>query len=184
MAEDGGSHCCGPGYASPAEAMKSPRETLLYSVALYVGTGVAKPDYLATVDVDPKAPPIRQVVDRLAMPDVGDELHHFGWNACASCHQVRQLRRYLVVPGVVSGRISHRRHRHRPRHPTPAQGDRADEIESQDQAHRAAHRPLPGRRADHDLDARRRERGTRPAASCCSTRISTSPAAGRRTCAA
>ena len=30
----------GPGYASPAEAMKGPRETLLYVIALHVGTGV------------------------------------------------------------------------------------------------------------------------------------------------
>ena len=40
MAELGGSHCCGSGYASPAEAMKAPREKLLYTVALYIGTGI------------------------------------------------------------------------------------------------------------------------------------------------
>ena len=50
MAENGGSHCCGPGYASPAEAMKAPREKVLYRVALYIGTGIQKPDYLATID--------------------------------------------------------------------------------------------------------------------------------------
>ena len=38
MAENGASHCCGPGYASPAEAMKAPREKILYTVALYIGT--------------------------------------------------------------------------------------------------------------------------------------------------
>ena len=27
--------CCGPGYASPAEAIKAPREKLLYTVARY-----------------------------------------------------------------------------------------------------------------------------------------------------
>ena len=42
--------CCGPGYASPAEAIKAPRETLLYSIAIYTGTGIQKPDYLATID--------------------------------------------------------------------------------------------------------------------------------------
>ena len=31
--------CCGPGYASPAEAIKAPREKLLYSIAIYTGTG-------------------------------------------------------------------------------------------------------------------------------------------------
>ena len=47
---------CGPGYASPAEAMKAPRELLLYTVALYIGTGIQKPDYLATIDADPNSP--------------------------------------------------------------------------------------------------------------------------------
>jgi len=30
------------GYASPAEAMKAPREKILYTVALYIGTGIQK----------------------------------------------------------------------------------------------------------------------------------------------
>ena len=38
------------------------------------------------------------------MPNVGDELHHFGWNACASC-EGECSRRYLVIPGLASGRI-------------------------------------------------------------------------------
>src|ERR1700674_3057323 len=50
---------CGPGYASPAEAMKAPRELLLYTVALYIGTGIQKPDYLATIDADPNSPTYR-----------------------------------------------------------------------------------------------------------------------------
>ena len=58
MAENGESECCGPGYASPAEAMKGPREKLLYTVALYIGTGIQKPDYLATIDADPESRPI------------------------------------------------------------------------------------------------------------------------------
>ena len=47
--------CCGPGYAFPSEAIKSPREKLLYAIAIYTGTGIQKPDYLATVDVDPNS---------------------------------------------------------------------------------------------------------------------------------
>ena len=50
---------CGPGYASPAEAMKAPPELLLYTVALYIGTGIQKPDYLATIDADPNSPTYR-----------------------------------------------------------------------------------------------------------------------------
>lgn len=32
--------CCGPGYASPADAIKAPREKLLYTIAIYTGTGM------------------------------------------------------------------------------------------------------------------------------------------------
>ncbi len=42
--------CCGPGYASPEEAMQAEKEKLLYTIALYTGTGIEEPDYLATVD--------------------------------------------------------------------------------------------------------------------------------------
>ncbi len=98
--------CCDRTYASVADAMKSPRETLLYVPCIYVGTGVREPDYLATVDVDPKSPSHGQVIHRLPMPTVGDELHHFGWNACSSCHGGQGPgRRFIVLPGIGSGRI-------------------------------------------------------------------------------
>jgi selenium-binding protein 1 len=91
-------------FATPAEARRSPPETVAYVVATYAGTDVKKPDYLATIDLDPRSKTYSQVVHRLPMPQVGDELHHFGWNACASCHGKR-ARRFLVIPGFVSGRI-------------------------------------------------------------------------------
>jgi selenium-binding protein 1 len=91
-------------FASPAEARNSPREELAYVVATYAGTPVRKPDYLATIDLDPKSKTYAQVIHRLVMPHVGDELHHFGWNACASC-KGRCARRFLIIPGLVSGRI-------------------------------------------------------------------------------
>ena len=91
-------------FATPADARKSPPEKLAYLVATYAGTGINKPDYLATIDVDPHSKTYSQVVHRLKMPNVGDELHHFGWNACASCHGTR-ARRYLIVPGLASGRL-------------------------------------------------------------------------------
>ncbi|REJ89277.1 MAG: selenium-binding protein [Planctomycetota bacterium] len=106
QADDSAARCCGPTYASPAEAMKSPRETLLYLPCIYTGTNTAKPDYLATVDVDPESPAYGQVIHRAAMPGLGDELHHFGWNACSSCHADEdKMRRYLVVPGIASSNI-------------------------------------------------------------------------------
>ena len=57
----------GPGFASPAEAIKAPRETLLSVLALYGGTGIRKPDYLATVDVDPKSKNYSKIIHRLPM---------------------------------------------------------------------------------------------------------------------
>jgi methanethiol oxidase len=99
-------HHCGPGYASPAEAMLAEREKTLYTVALYTGTGIREPDYLATVDADPASPTYSQVIHRLPMPNLDDELHHFGWNACSSCHgDPNKSRRFLIVPGFRSGRI-------------------------------------------------------------------------------
>lgn len=97
---------CGPIYESPRAAMASPRETLAYVTALYVGTGRRRPDYLAVVDVDPRSDTYGSVVNRVTMPTVGDELHHFGWNMCSSCYgHPGAFRRYLVVPGLTSGNI-------------------------------------------------------------------------------
>ena len=44
------------------------------------------------------------------LPTAGNELHHFGWNACSSalCHEGHAHgaleRRYLIVPGIRSSR--------------------------------------------------------------------------------
>jgi selenium-binding protein 1 len=96
----------GPTYASPRDAMQSDPERLMYTTALYVGTGRQRPDFLATVDVDPESKTYSQVVHRLVMPKIGDELHHFGWNMCSSCHgHEGKSRRYLIVPGLRSSRI-------------------------------------------------------------------------------
>ena len=56
------------GYASPAEAMKAPPEQIIYMPAIYCNTGSdTKPDYLATVDVDPNSPTYSQVVSSNAL---------------------------------------------------------------------------------------------------------------------
>ena len=69
-----------------------------------------KPDALAVVDVEPASRNYGRIVGRVDMPNVGDELHHFGWNACSSClcpysPHPHMLRRYLIVPGMRSSRI-------------------------------------------------------------------------------
>jgi methanethiol oxidase len=95
----------GPGYASPAVARNQPPEKFVYVASLYEGTGINRPDFIAVVDVDPGSDTYGEIVHRTEMPNVGDELHHFGWNACSSaCHSQLQ-RDTMVVPGMRSSRL-------------------------------------------------------------------------------
>jgi len=84
-----------------------PRESLAYVPAIFTGTGTKRPDYLAAVDVDPTSETCVRVVSRLYMPNLNDELHHFGWNVCSSCHGMEEVeRRFLIIPGLGFGRWS------------------------------------------------------------------------------
>lgn len=100
--------CCDRTYATVADAIASPRETVAYVPAIRVTTASAgKPDYLSTIDLDPASKTFGQIVHRLEMPNVGDELHHFGWSSCSSCHgdESSDGRRFMVLPGLKSSRI-------------------------------------------------------------------------------
>ena len=95
-------------YPSPRLAAKAPPETLAY-VAMF-DPGRQQPDGIAVVDVDPGSATYAQIVGQVTMTHAGDELHHFGWNACSSClcpnaPHPHMERRYLVVPGLRSSRI-------------------------------------------------------------------------------
>ncbi|HEY8491565.1 MAG TPA: selenium-binding family protein [Dehalococcoidia bacterium] len=95
-------------YPSPRLAMQAPQEQLAYIALL--DPDRARPDALAVADVDPGSPSYGQVVGRVEMPNPGDELHHFGWNACSSAlcpyaPHPHVERRYLLVPGLRSSRI-------------------------------------------------------------------------------
>src|SRR5262249_29636120 len=95
-------------YPSPRMAMKAGPEKLAYVAAFDPERKV--PDEIAVVDVDPASPSYSAIVGKTAMPNAGDELHHFGWNACSSslCPNAphpHMERRYLVVPGLRSSRI-------------------------------------------------------------------------------
>jgi methanethiol oxidase len=86
-------------YHTPQEAMQAPPEEYLYLACLHEGTGVDAPDFLAVVDAEDG-----RIVHELPMPNVGDELHHFGWNRCSSaCHGPD--RSHLIIPGFRSSRI-------------------------------------------------------------------------------
>jgi selenium-binding protein 1 len=96
-------------YPSPTMAMQAPAEQLAY-VVLLDPTGQTRPDAMAVVDCDPASKHYGQLVGQLDMPNIGDELHHFGWNACSAClcpyaPHPHVERRYLVVPGINSSRI-------------------------------------------------------------------------------
>ncbi|MEE6508900.1 hypothetical protein FKM82_023413 [Ascaphus truei] len=97
---------CGPGYKTPLDAMKGPREELLYLPCIYRNTGIKKPDYLATVDVNPKSSTFSKVIHRLPMPNMNDELHHTGWNTCSSCYgDAKKFRNRLILPSLHSSRV-------------------------------------------------------------------------------
>ncbi|XP_030879267.1 methanethiol oxidase-like, partial [Leptonychotes weddellii] len=86
--------------------MKGPREEIVYLPCIYRNTGTEAPDYLATVDVDPTSPHYCQVIHRLPMPNLKDELHHSGWNTCSSCFgDSTKSRNKLILPCLVSSRI-------------------------------------------------------------------------------
>jgi methanethiol oxidase len=96
-------------YPSARLAMSAPPEKHAVLTAL-APPGTNRPDALYIIDTAPGSPTQHQIVGRLDLPNVGDELHHFGWNACSTAlcpyaPHPHVERRYLVVPGLRSSRI-------------------------------------------------------------------------------
>ncbi|MCP2261628.1 selenium-binding protein 1 [Streptoalloteichus tenebrarius] len=119
-------------YRSPSEAVAAPPEELAYVVAF--DRSGERPDALATVDADPDSADYGHVVGWVEMPTLGDELHHFGWNACSSafahaCHDITGLRRrYLLLPGLRSSNIHVLDTHPDPRRPALAKTISAEEL--------------------------------------------------------
>ena len=96
-------------YRTAAEAAAAPDEQLAYVVAF--DRAAQKSDAMTVVDVNPASDTYGRVVGWTDVPGLGDELHHFGWNACSSAlkhegHDMDGLaRRYLLVPGLRSSNI-------------------------------------------------------------------------------
>lgn len=89
--------------------MEAPAERYAYVAAL-APDQKSRSDALLVVDVDPASKSYGEVAGHLDLPDIGDELHHFGWNACSSAlcpyaPHPHLERRYLIVPGLRSSRI-------------------------------------------------------------------------------
>src|SRR5947208_11181565 len=96
-------------YPSPRLAMQAPPEKYAFVAGLNP-PGSKLNDALLVVDVDPDSRSYGRQVGEVTMPEFGDELHHFGWNACSSAlcpyaPHPHVERRYLVVPGLRSSRI-------------------------------------------------------------------------------
>jgi methanethiol oxidase len=96
-------------YASAKDAMQAPPETVAY-VALLSASANGTPDALAVVDANQTSPAYASELGRVALPNTGDELHHFGWNACSAAlcpfaPHPHVERRFLIVPGIRSSRI-------------------------------------------------------------------------------
>jgi methanethiol oxidase len=96
-------------YPSPKMAMQAAPERLAY-LALINPKKSGVPDAIGVVDVDPSSSGYGRLVGQTDMPQAGDELHHFGWNACSAClcpyaPHPHMERRYLIVPGINSSRI-------------------------------------------------------------------------------
>lgn len=96
-------------YPTPSMAMLAAPEKLAY-VALLSAKTDGSSDAMGVVDLDPESTSYGSLISRVDMPHAGDELHHFGWNACSSClcpysSHAHMERRYLVVPGLRSSRI-------------------------------------------------------------------------------
>src|SRR5512146_2040870 len=96
-------------YPSPTLAADAPAEELAY-VALLAPGGNGQRDGIGVVDTKRGSATYGQMVGSVEFPQGGNELHHFGWNACSShlcpyAPNAHAERRYLVVPGTHSSRI-------------------------------------------------------------------------------
>ena len=119
-------------YPSPQLATEAPPETLAY-VALLAVADDGRTDALGVVDTDPASAGYGQLVGRLDFPHGGNELHHFGWNACSShlcpwAPNAHVERRYLVVPGTHSSRIHVVDTKPDPRRPTLVRVIEGEEV--------------------------------------------------------
>ena len=168
-------------YPSPRMAAEGPREKLAYVGVFNPDPSNGKHDSMCVIDTDPESSSYSQVVGRLEMPGVGDEIHHFGWNACSAAlcpyaPHPHVERRYLLAPGLRSSRTAHHRYQARPAQSQAGQGHRGrgnclarrlqpasyDSLRTRRHLRQRA-RQCPGRRARRHLPARSRKlRRARP----------------------
>ena len=82
--------------ARPQGEHKRGKEQERYLYVTTIAQSATDPDFIAVIGADPRRADFGKIVNRVDMPNVGDELHHFGYS--------RDQER-LVVPGLFSNRI-------------------------------------------------------------------------------
>jgi selenium-binding protein 1 len=118
-------------YRTPGAAIAAPPEQLAY-VAAFDPSGRVN-DAMTVIDCDEGSATYGTVVGWTELPHAGNELHHFGWNACSSalCHEGHAghlERRYLIVPGLRSSRTYILDTQPDPRAPSLVRTIEADEL--------------------------------------------------------
>src|SRR5262245_44709418 len=96
-------------YPTARMAIAAEPEKLAYVAML--NPDPSRSDALAVVELDASPRSYGKFINQGERPGAGDELHHFGWNACSSClcpasPHPHMERRYLIVPGLRSSRIN------------------------------------------------------------------------------
>ena len=134
--------------------MEAPHEELAY-VAIVNPKDDGKPDAVGVIDVNPDSETYQQLVGRLELPSSGDELHHFGWNACSAslCPNMPHPhveRRYLVLGGLRSSNIFFVDTKEDPRAPKFAKIIEAADFQKKTGLQPPSHRPLRTGRHLHE----------------------------------
>jgi len=83
-----------PGRDDRGHTSRGRHERFLYVTT--ISQSATDPDFVAVIGADPRRSDFGKIVNRLDMPEVGDELHHFGYS--------RDQKR-LIVPGLFSNRM-------------------------------------------------------------------------------
>ena len=148
-------------YRSPSAAIAAPPERLAY-VAAFDPAGEQR-DAMTVVDCDAGSSTYGEVVGWTELPTAGNELHHFGWNACSSalCHEGHE--RHARAP--LSDRagdplVAHLRARH-PARPAPADGGAHDRARGARREGRLLAPPHGALRAGRHLHVQSRRRRRR-----------------------
>jgi selenium-binding protein 1 len=82
------------GHLPASDSRRAEQERFLYVAT--IAQSPTDPDFIAVIGADPRRSDYGEIVNRIDMPNVGDELHHFGYSPD---------QRRLIVPGLFSSRI-------------------------------------------------------------------------------